>query len=445
VSTILIAYPQKRRSSRIEKAVPVAVQGVDVSRAPFREEVTTVAISCHGCSYQMKHEVLPGSLVVLEIGQRASGSESPTRARVKWVQRLATPTDAPYGIAVEFEDAGNIWGIASPPEDWLPARGKAAEARNPGRELQLVPRAEAVPVRGAGVTPSLSRKGEAGASLSPWFSDLMAGISSQIQVTVTEIAAATLANERQRMLEEFRIQLRDEAAGTMERVIETSKEELARRALQILTEASDASVRDSHERLLGVIEQDVENARQRMLIQGNELNQRVDTMATRTIEQLQRTIETSRSEAAARFVTRLREQIAPVLGEAKADLQRLVASQSVFKEESQAIYVRVTSELEQSVNAKLMQTHEELDQRSAAVLAECNERLLALSQTFENVARDSVETLIASAADNARKNLEQSAGEISSNFTGGLEGHVRDYLEFISDSIAEFPKKTSDS
>jgi hypothetical protein len=91
----------------------------------------------------------------------------------------------------------------------------------------------------------------------------------------------------------------------------------------------------------------------------------------------------------------------------------------------------------------LMQTHEELDQRSAAVLAECNERLLALSQSFENVARDSVETLIASAADNARKNLEESAGQISSNFTGGLEGHVRHYLEFISDSIAEFPKKTS--
>lgn len=448
MSTNLVAYPQKRRSSRIEKAIPLAVQGVDVSRAPFREEVTTVAISCHGCSYQMKHEVLPGSLVVLEIGQHAGGAESPTRARVKWVERLATVTDAPYGIAVEFENAGNIWGISSPPEDWLPARAKAAEPRSPGRELQVVPRAEtpAIPTRSAGVVPaSLSRKNEGAASQSPWFSDLMAGISSQIQVTVTEIAAATLANERHRLLEEFRIQLQNEAAGTMERVIETSKEDLARRGLQILTEASDASIRSSHERLLGAIEQDVENARQRMLIQGNELNQRVDSMATRTIEQLQRTIETSRAEAAARFVTRLREQIAPVLDEAKADLQRLVASQSIFKEESQALYARVTNDLEHSVNAKLMQTHEELDQKSTAVLAECNERLLELSQTFENVARDSIQTLIASATDNARKNLEESAGEISSNFTGGLEGHVRDYLEFISDSIAEFPKKTTDS
>jgi hypothetical protein len=31
---------------------------------------------------------------------------------------------------------------------------------------------------------------------------------------------------------------------------------------------------------------------------------------------------------------------------------------------------------------------------------------------------------------------------VSGNFTDQLEGHVRNYLEFIGDSIAEFPKKT---
>jgi DNA anti-recombination protein RmuC len=256
------------------------------------------------------------------------------------------------------------------------------------------------------------------------------------------MAALTLANERNRLLEEFRAQLQTEAAGTIERVIETSKEDLARRALKVLNEASEATVRSSHERLIGAIEQDVENAKQRMLVQGNELGQRVDSMTTRTIEQLQRTLETSRTEAAARFVSRLREQVAPVLQEAKADLQKLVASQSVFKEESQAIYARVTSELESSVNTRLLQTHDDLDKNSALVLSECNDKLLELSQTFENVARDSVQTLIASATDDAKKDLEGRAAEISNIFTDHLEGHVRNYLEFIGESIAEFPKKT---
>jgi hypothetical protein len=442
-----VAYAQKRRSSRIEKALPLAVQGVDASHAPFQEEVTTVTISCHGCSYQMKHEVLPGAMVVLDMGQRVNGySEFPSRARVKWIQKLNSAADPAYGVAVEFESAGNIWGITSPPEDWLPARGsKVVEPPNPGRELRLITRTDpqSVPARSGGAIPvSLVKKSEAAASLSPWFSDLMAGISNHIEVTVSEIAVATLANERNRLLDEFRVQLLNEASGTMERVIETSKEELARRALKVLSEAAEATVRTSHERLIGAIEQDIENARQRMLIQGNELSQRVDSMATRTIEQLQRTLETSRTEAAARFVSRLRDQVAPVLEEAKADLQKLVASQTVFKEESQAIYARVTSELESGVNARLIQTHDELDKNTAAVLTECNEKLIELSQTFETVARNSIQTMIASATDDAKKNLEERAAEISGNFTGQLEGHIRDYLEFIGDSIAEFPKKT---
>ena len=444
-----VAYPQKRRSSRIEKAVPLAVQGVDAFRAPYREEVTTVTISCHGCTYQMKREVLPGEIVVLDMGQRAKGhSECSSRARVKWIQKLNTATDPAYDVAVEFEIAGNIWGITSPPEDWFPAQGSKEVKPNPGRELRLITRAEPqiIQNRSGGATPvPVLKKSEAAASLSPWFSDLMGSLSNQIQVTVSEIAAVTLANEKNRLLDEFRVQLQNEAAGTIERVIATSKEDLARRALKVLNEATETTVRTSHERLNGAIERDIENAKKRMLIQGNELSQRADSMATCTIERLQRTLETSHTEAVARFVSRLRDQVAPVLDEAKADLQKLVASQTVFKEESQAIYARVTNELESGVNARLIQTHDKLDKSSAAVLNECSEKLLELSHIFENTARDTIQVLIASATGDAKKHLEERAAEISNNFTGQLEGHIRNYLEFIGDSIAEFPKRTQAS
>jgi hypothetical protein len=447
VSTNQVAHAQKRRSSRIEKAIPLAVQGVDASRAPFREDVTTLSISCHGCSCQMRHEVLPGAMLVLDMGPGANGhAEWPARARVKWIEKLHTYSDTAYGVAVEFESAGNIWGIPSPPEDWLSLRvSKEKEPPNPGRELRLIAKAEpqSLSIRREAAAPVAPlKKTEAAASLSPWLSELMGGITNQIQVTVSEIAAVTLANERKRLLDEFRVQIQNEATGTIERVIETSKEELARRGLKVLSEAAEATVRTSHERLLGAVEQDIEKAKNRMALQEKELNERVDGMTTRTVEQLQRTLEASRAEATARFVSRLRDQFAPVIEEAKGDLQKLVASQTVFKEESQAIYARVTSELESGVNAKLLQTRDELDKRSAAILTECNEKLLGLSQTFENIARDSIQTLIASAADSAKKDLDGRAAVVSGNFTDQLEGHVRNYLEFIGDSIAEFPKKT---
>jgi len=419
------------------------VQGVDASRAPYREEVTTVSISCHGCNYRMKHEVLPGEIVFLDMWQRAKGyTECSRRARVKWIEKLSATADPTYDVAVEFETAGNLWGIPSPPEDWFSEQGSKTMEPNPGRELRVITRTEpqVIQHRIGGTTPVL-KKSEAAASLSPWFSELMAGMSNQIQVAVSEIAVVTLANEKKRFLDEFRVQLQDEAAGTIERVIATSKEDLTRRALDVLNEATESTVRTSHERLTAAIEQDIESARERISIHGDELSQRADSLATATMERLQSTLETSQAEAAARYVARLREQVAPVLGEAKADLQKLVASQATFKEESQAIYARVKDELESGANAKLIQAHDELNKSSAAVLSECSERLLELSQRFEDAAQDTIQILIASATGDAKKNLEERAAEISSNFTGQLEGHIRNYLEFISDSIAEFPKK----
>jgi DNA-binding protein YbaB len=89
-----------------------------------------------------------------------------------------------------------------------------------------------------------------------------------------------------------------------------------------------------------------------------------------------------------------------------------------------------------------MQAHGELDKSSAAVLNQCNEKLRELSRIFENTAQDTIRILIASATGDAKKNLEERAAEISNHFTGQLEGHIRNYLEFIGESIAEFPKKT---
>jgi hypothetical protein len=403
-----IANAPKRRSSRVDKAIMLVVQGVGASREPYREEVTTGSISCHGCAYQMRHEVRPGDIVVLDSGH----SEFPRRARVKSIQKLNAPNNPTYNVGVELEIAGNIWGIPSPPADWFPQQsGKLLEPAAHGRELRLVARTEpqSALVRSEGATPvRILNKNDVTAALAPWFASLMTALRNQIQVSVSQIAAATLANERKRLFDEFRVQIQNEATEAIEHVIATSKDELARRGLKILNEGAEA-------------------------------------MVTGTVERLQRNLEAARTEATERFVSRLRERVAPVMDEAKADLQGLVASQTVFKEESLAIHRRVTSQLESDANARLLQTHHQLEKDSTSVVKACDEKLLELSQTFEKIARDSAQTIIASAADDANKNLEQRAAEISSYFTDQLEGNARSFLEVIVESIAEFPEKTPDA
>lgn len=435
MSSNQVANVPKRRSSRISKAIMLAVKSVDASHASYREEVTTGSISCHGCTYKMRHEPRPGDMVVLDTGLGSTGhSGFPSMARVKSIQRLNTSNDPTYNVGVELEIAGNIWGISPPPADWFPRQsGNLVESASHGRESRPMARTE--PQRALARTEAATpvpalKKNEAAAVLSPWFANLMNALSNQVQIAVSEIAAVTLANERKRLLDEFRFQIQNEATGTIEHVIATSKDELARRALKVLNEGAQAIVKNSQGSLVGAIERHIENAQQNL-----------DTMATGTVERVQRNLETSRTNATERFVLRLREQVAPVMEEARADFQKLVASQTVFKEESLAIYRRVTDQLESDANARLLQTHDQLEKNSTSVVNECNEKMLELSQAFEKIARDSAQNMIASATDEGNKNLEERAAEISSHFTDQLEGHVRSYLEFIGESIKEFPKK----
>jgi hypothetical protein len=446
VSSRQVVYAQKRRSTRIDKALALAVQGVGALRAPYQERVTTLTISCHGCTYQSKHEVIQGDVVFLEVKQPAgANSDCSSRARVKWIRKPQTKDQA-FEVAVELEIPGNIWGIASPAEDWFPIQeGKAVAPSNSGRELRVVARTEpqtAVLPSEGGVPVSHLARTETAASLSPVLAQLMVGLGEQIHVMASAAVTAMLAKEKNRLIDEFRVQLHEEATKALARVIVTSTEELAPRVLKELNKAHETVARTTYERCIKKFELDMESASQRIVIQGKEVTQHLDGVEAAIIERLQRNMEVSRSEAADRFVSRLRDQVTPLLEEARAALQKLAVSQATFKEESEAICTRFQDQLDSDINARLAKAHEELDRNSAAIVDETAGKLLKLSQGSEKTALDNLRSLVASAADYTKKSLEEKTSEISRHFSTQLESYTRSYLESISESIAEIPKKT---
>jgi hypothetical protein len=117
---------QKRRSTRVIKAVAITVAGVDALGQPFKESTTTVMVNCHGCKYRSKYYVPKNSIVTVEIPRFQSVLAPRTvLGRVIWVQRPRTFQEVVH-IGVEFEVPGNVWGIASPPEDWFPCPDEQA-------------------------------------------------------------------------------------------------------------------------------------------------------------------------------------------------------------------------------------------------------------------------------------------------------------------------------
>ncbi len=131
----LKADAQKRRSERIAQAVPVIVTGVDALGRAFREQTSTVVISCHGCRYYSKHYVLKNMWVTLEVPHPDSHEESHfIRAQVKWVQRPRTVREL-FHIAIELENPGNIWGLAADPAGWSLFSRKVEPVIHPAPEL----------------------------------------------------------------------------------------------------------------------------------------------------------------------------------------------------------------------------------------------------------------------------------------------------------------------
>jgi hypothetical protein len=469
MSSMPVEFNQKRRTTRVYREIPMKVQGTDAFLSPYQDQVSTVAVNLHGCRYQSKHEVLQGDVVLLEV-MRPDQHESScsTRARVKWVQRRPNK-ERPFEVAVELESPGNIWGIASQPEDWLSVREpQPLEWVNSGSGLQTVPPAprqtSPEPNGKAALVAQLDRN-ETAMSASPMFTQLMIGFGEQIQIMASDAVRGVLAKEKSRLVEEFRFQLQVEAMTMLENVISTSKEELTRQVLKELNDAYESAAQSNFERWINKFQREMEDATRLMAVHGQEVSQRFDNMALSTVERLQRNLEAAHRDGVDRVSSRLQERLAPMLEDARVTSEKLASSGKIFKQVAQTTYIQFKNSLQQErqklsaetqqqivvlekqfesgLNGKLAQANDELNARLAAIVNDGAETIVKLSKAGENAMRQTSQSLASSAADYATKILRERTAEISRQFLAGLEASTRSYLESLSKSITQITATTA--
>ncbi len=229
---------RKRRSTRIVQAVPLAVTGVDALGRPFVERTSSLIINCHGCRYQSKHYVLKNMWVSMEIPHPETGQPPRTvRGRVAWIQRPRTVRQL-FQVALELEVSGNVWGIAFPPEDWMPFPELAqavmkldsapdaqqlppdvaeADVESPLGEAELPSAAGADNLR---VFPSPASTTDASLQLARQVARLVADAKQQIQAATREAASQAVSAERRLSSEQWEQKF---AAGRAEIANETAQ------------------------------------------------------------------------------------------------------------------------------------------------------------------------------------------------------------------------------
>jgi hypothetical protein len=452
VSTLPAIPEKRRRSSRLNQAVPLTVQGADSASAPYVERVSTLTISCHGCKYRSEHKVLPDEVVLLALEDAQRRATGPSRARVKQVQQLAA-TDKPFEVVLELESPGNIWEIPAPPEDWVEFREPAgSEAGASG--LRVMPRNEAQAASAAGGISQLpSERIDAPFPASAFLTQFMQGLDEQIRAIARESAAAAMTREKSKLFDEFRTQLHGEAARTLERGGD---------ALRELNAAHEGAARSAYERWTKKLEQDFGETAQRSVSLGGKVNERVEKAAQTTFERAQQNMDTSRRDTLDQFRTQLRTEVTPLLDEAQSALQKLSALQDEVKVRSLEICGQFSEFLKEEarkssadiqqrisegdqqfrgiVQARLVTGSEEMGKQSAQAVNAFADTLRKRSEECDQAAQGRLKSLGDSNANQAAGLFQERIAQLSSQFAKELDGY-RSYLQLISASIAEIAKK----
>jgi len=112
---------ESRRSTRIERSVPLIVFGQTRLGEPFVERTVSTSVNLHGCRYPSRHDYGVGTWVTLQVvGLNVEPAPPAIRARVRSIH-VSQSTRELQQVGVELEIPANVWGIVTPPQDWLGA------------------------------------------------------------------------------------------------------------------------------------------------------------------------------------------------------------------------------------------------------------------------------------------------------------------------------------
>jgi len=446
-----------RRSTRINQAIRLAVAGVDSFRGPYNEEVSTLTVNCHGCRYESKHEVLPNAFVILEVNGNAKDSKPiSTRGHVKWTQR-PTAQGGLFQTAIELDEPGNIWGIDSPPGDWLPFCGtRNIEAEGTKAKTVAVIRPEApAPTakeeRSKAVSPRTAEPVRPPSSGAPAVGQLIGGFQQQMERMLSEAAEAAVRERATALLNDMRTGLRDEAKRVVAEATSSQAGSWIDESLKRMTQMGEENARARHAQWVKKIETDLQQALKRMDTRQHQLEEVSERLTTKAQERLQEFFEASRKEAVDRIIARLKQQSAPVIDQARKVAADLTKREVEIEKVSQQYVEKSANQLKESCTQLEKQFETILRERLDSARKEFEGAASTAAKSALNVVRSSAQQQEAEAqarlrgalqaiTDGALASLSEKAAELSRQFAGEMSHYSRSHLEFVSGAISELAK-----
>ncbi|HEV8385939.1 MAG TPA: hypothetical protein VGQ11_13800 [Candidatus Acidoferrales bacterium] len=462
----------KRRSTRVVLTIPLTITGVDALGQPFRERTSTLTVNCHGFKYQSKHYVLRGTWLEVEVPNTEAGKPpQKVRGHVCYVLRPRSVKEL-FQVGVEMEAAHNLWGVAFPPDDWIPFEQphklelrepppgvEPEESRQPSaaEPVSRIRAAQPTPIPAARTAPagegtavypfSPASAAEISASVNRQITRMLADAQEQIQRAAREASVSAISREASSLLRELNVQFQAAAEKAVEQAASVQVERALRRALEQIEAAREGGERQVRATWSREIEIGLREATER-------LQQKLAEMGQTFSDKFSQQISADAAAAAGRLTeieTRLRE----LHGEAASDAEKIPVWLENARKELDAVAEdakkqwskRLTTYAESGLSrlAELDEAAKKLQERIQAAsdaahtgwrqklehsLAEADSRFEEMAETtLESVQHDLADRIAeasAGAASSAAEDMNRRAGELRTMMSGAaLEAERR--------------------
>jgi hypothetical protein len=389
-----------RRSSRIDRPVPLLILGTNRRGETFQEKTSAVSVNLHGCRYPSRHDYAPESWVTLQVTGTDGGTSPVVRARVRSVLSPQTPREF-CQVGVELETPGNVWGIPAQPEDWqrilvasnsgARAAAAVAPALDPSTPLSsFLGKQSAPPERRAEVTVFPGPPAAAAPA---------AEVPPAKEPADTKAARVVITMERLLQALGGRIQLAaDKAVQTS---LSTQLNQAVKIALAKIEDGWGANVRQTEEFSAARLAE-VQNLWEKELVvyrsRAEEIARRLEALAgnsQQTLAETQKFVESFANETAPKLHARLNASFDRAIGE--------------FEARATQVSGRHLTQLVESTQLAAREARSHLNESIAEVHS-------LLSTAGGGVSQERVESLIDSSREQTLSRLEERLGELHTGF-----------------------------
>ncbi len=468
-----------RRSTRVERTVPLVVLGQTRTGLSFQEKTSTVSFNLHGCRYPSRHEYPIGSSVGLRVLQPDGETISPViRAFVKSVHPPASPREL-FQVGVELESPANIWNVTSPPSDWNRLLGGSTSSANMAAAvapaLEREEPAQAPEASPPAPTPITSEVRSSQVTTFPYTSPAATSIEpvkettpakpERVAITIDQLVAAMqgkLQAAAEKVVQNALATHLDEAIDTALARVEGIRERNLKQLGEFSEQRLESLLRSSREEILGHLELRLgevqtrwEEQHEAFRTQAEEIAQRLENLAADThrhLAETQKFIEKVSHEIEPRTRGRLDESLGQATEKFEAAADRISDRQLVRVMEATRM---VTREAAAQLDARVAECRALLHSASASTLEEFRRQAevqvdLAISETTERV-RSALAALDAEnrvACENRRRTMiedvTRTTEQSTEQFRSGIKAFLYSCLVAAVGAVDEHAKTTLD-